>query len=132
MSITRYRGDILVEEWNAATGLYRRYNSLGYAVAQRPLTDAELARVQQYDRASAKADAVDQAQQTVDGLQADTPTIQQQITADITTVQAGWASLDAATQTAILLRILGGFTTVMDGLQAHAAVTGAIDPLDTP
>lgn len=129
MAIRRYRGDLLVEEWDADTDLHRQFNTLGTAVRQRPLTAAELARVQRYDRAVAEAGAVDQARQTVDGIQAQTFSFQQQLSADVATVQAGWATLDADTQTAIVLRILNGFTAVMDGLQAHAAVTGAIDPL---
>lgn len=132
MALRRFQGDLLVQEWDADTGLYSRYNSLGAVVKQRPLTAEELARAQDYDRAAALAVAVGQAQQTVDTMQTQTPTFQQQLTADITTVTAGWATLDAATQTAIMLRILNGFTSVMNGLEAHAAVTGAIDPLATP
>lgn len=131
MALRRYQGDLLVEEWDADSDLYRRFNRFGHVMRQRPLTAAELARVQDYDRAVAEAGAVDQARQTVDGIQAQVPTFQQQLAADIATVQAGWATLDADTQTAIMLRILNGFTSVMDGLQAHAAVTGAIDPLAT-
>lgn len=131
MAIRRYHGDLLVEEWDVTAG-YSRFNRQHDPVQQRPLTDAELVWVQAYDRDVAKAAAVDQAQQTVDGIQAQSLTFEQQLQADITAVQAGWATLDGATQTAIMLRILNGFATVQSGLQAHAAVTGAIDPLATP
>lgn len=129
MAIRRYQGDLLVEEWDAEADLYRQFNTLGDAVRERPLTDVELARVQRYDRAVAEAGAVDQAKQTVGGIQGRAGAFQQQLSADVATVQAGWATLDGATQTAIILRVLDGFTAVMEGLQAHAAVTGAIDPL---
>lgn len=132
MTIERYRDGLLVEVLDADAGTFSRYNSLGTVIRTRPLTAAELAQVQRHDHAVAEASAVDQAQQTVDTTQSDAPTFQQQLQADIATVTPGWATLDADTQTAIMLRILNGFTTVMNGLQAHAAVTGAIDPLATP
>ena len=129
MAISNYERGALVEVLDADTGLYTRYNGMGTVAVQRPLTATELAAVQAHDHAQDESNAVAKAQQTVDNTQQQQPSFQQQIQADITTVQAGWQTLTADQQTQILLRVLNGFTSVMDGLQAHATVTGAIDPL---
>lgn len=129
MAITNYEHGALVEVLDATTGLYTRYNGAGTIAVQRPLSATELAAVQAHDHAESESSAVAQAQQTVDNTQAQQPTFQQQLQADITTVQAGWDTLTADQRTAIMGRVLNGFSTVMSGLQAHATVTGAIDPL---
>lgn len=129
MPINRYLGTLLSEQLDATTGLYTRYNPMGGVEEQRPLSATELDAVQAHDHTQAEASAVAQAQQQVDTIQAQSAAFQAQIQADIATVQAGWQTLDAATQTAILLRILNGFTSVLDTLFSHAAITGAIDPL---
>lgn len=48
-----------------------------------------------------------------------------QLQADIATVKKGWATLDAATQTAIMGRILAGFGTVMEALTAQLTVANS-------
>lgn len=131
MSIRAVLGGVLVEELDADTGLCTRYNPMGAVLDQRPLTATELAAVRQYDTEQAKVSAVAQAQQQVDGIQQQQSSFHQQLQADIAAVQGGWDTLTADQRTAIMGRVLNGFSTVMTGLHAHAAVTGAIDPLAT-
>jgi hypothetical protein len=54
--------------------------------------------------------------------------ISSQLQADVASVGSGWATLDAATQTAILGRILAGFGTVMQAIAAMVTLTGAVPP----
>lgn len=57
----------------------------------------------------------------------DLPTFQTQIQADANTITAtGWANLDAATQQAILLRVVNGFGSVIQAIQTHALATGVL------
>lgn len=51
-----------------------------------------------------------------------------QLHADITAVTAGWQTLSAADQTAIMLRVLNGFGTTMTAIADHLAVNGIGNP----
>lgn len=75
---------------------------------------------------SPQASSLLNAQQGVATLHGEVPLFQAQLQADIATVTAGWQTLTAQQQTDIVLRILSGFGTAMQGLLAHATITGAI------
>lgn len=66
------------------------------------------------------------AQADIVALQEEVPSWRQQIAADMQAVAGGWDTLTADQRTQLMLRVLGGFGTAMQGLLAHATITGAI------
>lgn len=66
----------------------------------------------------APAQALTNAEQTLITLLTERDALITQLTADLTSVAAGWQTLDVATQTAILTRMLDAFGTIMEALVA--------------
>jgi hypothetical protein len=76
----------------------------------------------------APSQAVTNAQGTLADLLTEQEALAEQLQADLTAVGNGWETLSAADQTAVLLRMLNAFGTVMEALVASvtaAQMTGS-------
>ena len=72
--------------------------------------------------------AQQQAQATLAGIAAQLAADIAQLAVDLASVQAGWSTVAADDQTAILGRILAGLGTAMTAVANHAVFTGALPP----
>jgi len=76
----------------------------------------------------APTQAVANAQGSIDTLLTQVSGIQTQLEADIASVAAGWQTLSAADQTAIMGRVLNGLGEMMGAVMNHMVVTNTIPP----
>jgi len=76
----------------------------------------------------APTQAVANAQGSIDTLLTQVSGIQTQLKADIASVAAGWQTLSAVDQTAIMGRVLNGLGELMTAVMDHMVVTNTIPP----
>ena len=111
-------------QWDDATSTVTEWDQTGAVVSTRPYTAAES------DAAAAEATfpALVAARSTLVQMASDQSTVANQIAADLASVQSGWDNLTAAERTAIMGRVVEGFSTVMTALLNHLAVSRVIPP----
>lgn len=111
-------------QWDDATSTVTEWDQTGAVVSTRPYTAAEK------DAAAAEATfpALVAARSTLVQMASEQSTVANQIAADLASVQSGWDNLTAAERTAIMGRVVEGFSTVTTALLNHLAVSRVIPP----